>query len=182
MSRKQLLLLLSIPGFLLFLSMFSSGSTEASPVLQATITPTAFAYLPMVAKPVSAPTLEPCDASYTEYRGVTDQGRPISLCVKRDSSAVTRVLLNFSITCGDYTDYGAETVWEHSSEAGFPVENRAFQVAYPYAFEVAGAFSEDFSAATGTWQGIIVECSGWPGPCWEHCRGPVGEWNASRQP
>jgi hypothetical protein len=182
MNRKVFFLLVSALGFLLLLSIFAPGSTRATPVAQATITPTAFVYLPMVIQPMVVPTLEPCPSQYTEYEGTTDQGRPISLCVKRDSSAVTRVLLNYSITCGSYTDYGQDTVWEDSSSSGFPIGNRAFHVFYPYAFDVAGSFSQDFSTATGTWQGIIVLCSGWPGPCWEHCRGPVGAWNASRQP
>jgi len=130
--------------------------------------------------PIPVPTLEPCPTEYAEYRGTTDQNRPISLCIKRDSSAVTRIMLNYSITCGGYTDYGAGTMWEWSSRDGWPIENRTFRIRHPYAFEVTGTFSQDFSVVTGTWQGIIVLCTGIPGPCWEHCRGPVGQWNATR--
>ena len=188
MNRILFFLLLSVVGVLLLLSMFFSSPTDANPVPQVSVTPTAFGYLPFVAKnwpltptPIPVPTLEPCPNGYLEYRGTTDQHRPVGLCVERDLSAVTRVSLNYSISCNQ-PDYGANTLWEVSSRDGWPIEDRAFRIEARFMFDLTGTFTADFNAVSGTWQGIEAKCSGFPGPCWEVCRGPVGQWSATRQP
>jgi hypothetical protein len=153
-----------------------------------------FTYLPVVLKdlfrqgpmptatptPVAVPTMEPCPDGYLAYLGTTDQNRPVGLCVKPDFSAVTRASLNYSISC-NHPDYGASTLWQRSSDDGWPIQDRAFRIEAYLTFDLAGTFSADFTAVQGTWQGIEGACSGFPGPCWEVCRGPIGQWSAVRQ-
>ena len=132
--------------------------------------------------PPSAPTLESCPSEYLEFRGTTDQDRPVSLCIKHDLSAINRAMLNYSISC-DEPDYGAETMWEQTNFGdGWPIEDRDFSIEAYLVFDLTGTFSPDFNAVSGTWQGIEGACSGIPGPCYEVCRGPVGQWNAARLP
>ena len=129
---------------------------------------------------VPMPELDPCPPDTVEYSGTTDQNRPVRICADPGFSAVKRVMINYSISCNT-PDYGASTVWDVSSSDGWPIEDRAFQVEARFMFDLDGTFTPDFEAVSGTWQGIEAECSGFPGPCWEVCRGPVGEWSATRQ-
>ena len=91
-------------------------------------------------------------------------------------------MLNYSISCHE-PDYGAETMWEQTNFGdGWPIEDRDFSIEAYLVFDLTGTFSPDFNAVSGTWQGIEGACSGIPGPCYEVCRGPVGQWNAARLP
>jgi hypothetical protein len=128
---------------------------------------------------VPVPELEPCPAGTIEYTGTTDQDRPVKICTDPAFSAVKQVTLNYRVACEGRTTEGTVTV---TSEAGWPIENRSFSIEVTYRFDIAGTFNPGFNDVNGTWQGIIAECSGWPGPCWEVCRGPVGEWSGTRQP
>ncbi|MGD9030735.1 MAG: DNRLRE domain-containing protein, partial [Anaerolineae bacterium] len=130
---------------------------------------------------VAMPELEPCPADTIEYLGTTSQNRPVKICADQDFSTIKRVMINYSISCST-PDYGAATVWDVPSSDGWPIEDRAFFVEAQYMFDLDGTFAPGFASVSGTWQGIEARCSGFPGPCWEVCRGPVGQWSATRQP
>jgi len=93
-----------------------AGLLAAEPV----VTPTAFLYLPFVAKnllptlgppdvlfdiqlvylPLVAKNLLPTPTPPILYEGLTDQERPISLEVEPDFSAVRRITIEFGFSCG----------------------------------------------------------------------------------
>lgn len=207
-SLWTILLGLGLVIFVFMVALFSFASTAASPALQATDTPVAVNYLPFVAQrltPVPTPTpvptltpvptmtpipirpLEPCPNGSIEYRGTTDQNRVIRVCIRSDRSAVTRLSINFRLVCDSQT---SEPTWDSPAPDGVPITNGAFHATSTYQwstgsvrlFDVAGAFTPDFSSASGTWQGFIALCSGFPGPCYEYCSGPIGQWSAARMP
>lgn len=115
------------------------------------------------------------------YAGTTDQNTTITVTVKPDRSAVTHVELSFQTICdGETVDF--REGYQTSPKNSFAVDSDgAFEAEAPYVFEVDGTFKSDFSAITGTWQGILGLCTGLPGPCYEQCRGPLGQWTATRQ-
>lgn len=130
--------------------------------------------------PPGIPDLDPCPSDSIEFNGRTNQNRPIKLCVANDKSSVNLIQLNYSISCGSHHDVGAKSVFSDKSKP--PIVNQIFQVDYKTnsSFDMSGEFGSDFGTATGTWQGVVIVCSGLPGPCWVDCRGPVGQWSANR--
>jgi hypothetical protein len=128
---------------------------------------------------VAMPEPDPCPSDTIEYSGTTDQNRPVRICVDPGFSAVKRVMINYSISCST-PNYGASTVWDVSPSDGWPIEGRAFDGEARFMFDLDGTFTSDLKAVSGTWQGIEARCEGFS--CWEVCRGPIGEWNATRQP
>jgi N-acetylneuraminic acid mutarotase len=150
-----------------------------------TVTPTSPSlkvYLPLIVKNYAPAILTPTPTNTPTptmpipafpYEGVTDQGRPISLEVKPDFSAVTKVTVNYRFSCDGVTVEGTSSI---SSPSGWPIEDGFFTVEAS-SFLVTGTFAVDFNTVDGTWQGIARE----PSYPWEEiCRGPVGTWSASR--
>ena len=135
--------------------------SEASGVLADTSIPCRV-YLPIIVNNWPLPV----------YEGLTDQGRPISLEIEPDLSAVRTVTINMRFSCDGATLEGTISVINPS---GWPIENRSFTAETKY-FIVKGTFAVDFNTVNGTWQGIATVP--WVG---EICRGPVGTWSASRK-
>jgi len=151
-------------------------ATSTSPVFRIYLPLVLKDYAPVIPTPTPTSTATPTlPAPSLFYEGLTDQGRPISLEVKPDFSAVTKVTLNYRFRCGGVTVEGTSTT---SSPYGWPIEDRSFTVETSFgSFTVTGDFAADFNTVNGTWQGIRREAS-YP---WEEiCRGPVGTWSASR--
>lgn len=183
--------------------MTTSAQTGAEPVPQATNTPSAFVYLPNIVRnlqvlpiftpeptrtpaPVATPTPRPTDpvsSGTVVYEGLTDQNKLIRLTVTDTFSTIVRIRLHAVTICG-----GEVQDWDYddTSPEGVAITNRTFDVLGTFytghVFEATGTFASDNSTVSGTWQGIRSMCSGLPGPCWESCRGPVGQWSATRVP
>jgi len=166
------------------------GPIDAGLAAKPVTTPNHFVYLPFVAKNWPAATPIP----HILYEGLTDQGRPISLEVESDFSAVRKITISFHFSCGGMTRDVTSV-----SLAPTPIQGGSFATEFLY-MAVTGRFdalsprkqsesnlcpkegdnasAADFNSVEGTWQGIMP--APWQ-PGEELCRGPVGRWNASRQ-
>lgn len=171
----------------------SEPAASATPTAPVPVSKAEKAYLPYISEvgvvrvtptpsptPAGIPEFDPCPSDSIEFNGSTDQNRPVRLCVAEDKSSVYLIQINYSINCGDEPDYGAKYVWHDSSNP--PIVNQSFEVDWKSnsRFEMTGEFTSDYETAAGTWQGVLVKCSGLPGPCWVDCRGPLGQWSANR--
>lgn len=182
---------------------FTSNLSVTTPSGTLTPTPSAFAYLPYIGEalqvlpsftpapsktplPIATSTprpTEPVSAGTVVYEGLTDQNKLIRLTVTDTFSTILRIRLHAVTDCG-----GRVQDWDYddTSPEGVAITDRAFDVLGTFytghVFEVTGTFASDYSTVSGTWQGIRGMCSGLPGPCWETCRGPVGQWSATRVP
>jgi hypothetical protein len=120
-----------------------------------------------------------------QFRGTTAKGGHVSIRTAPDYSVVTQVGISRCFSCGGRSSCGIVTATRDLEEA-WPIESRGFHINDSATddellqFEITGTFDADFSEVGGTYQGVIILCSGWPGPCWEDCRGPIGEWSATR--
>ena len=158
-----------------------------SPTITSTNTPTSTPTSTATSTPTSTPTHtptptrtpDPNDPLLTEYKGVTNQGKPVELTVSLRHERVTRFKIEATIVCNG-------VVYEESIEtfsgAGYPIENRQFEIRLSYAGRPAdkhdvftGTFSADWRSVNGTWliwavddDGALV-CSN------------SGTWSAARQ-
>ena len=187
MKNIAILALLSVVCLMAFSVHY--GPIDTGLAAEPVVTPTAFLYLPFVAK-----NLLPAPTPPVLYEGLTDQGRPISLEVEPDFSAVRRITIEFSFSCG-----GMSRDVKSVSPVPGPIQDRSFAMEFLYV-AVTGSFdalsprkqsesnlcpkkgdnasAADFNSVEGTWQGIMYDP--WQ-PGRELCRGPVGTWSASRK-
>jgi len=120
-----------------------------------------------------------------QFRGTTAKGGHVSIRTAPDYSVVTQVGISRCFSCGGHSSCSIVTATRDLEEA-WPIENRVFHINDSASddellqFEITGTFDAGFREVGGTYQGVIILCSGWPGPCWEDCRGPIGEWSATR--
>jgi len=119
------------------------------------------------------------------FEGTTATGGRVSIRTASDYSVVTQVAISRCFSCGGHSSCGVVTATRALGEA-WPIVNRSFHINDSaddeelLRFEIAGTFDAGYSEVAGTYQGVIILCSGWPGPCWEECRGPEREWSATR--
>jgi hypothetical protein len=165
----------------------ATNTPTSTPTSTATSTPTSTPTSTATSTPTSTPTNtptptrtpDPNDPLLTEYKGVTNQGKPVELTVSLRDERVTRFKIEASIVCNG-------VVYEESIEtfsgAGYPIENRQFEIRLSYAGRPAdkhdvftGTFSADWRSVNGTWliwavddDGALV-CSN------------SGTWSAARQ-
>ena len=164
--KKKIVILTLLSVVCLTVLPFHYGPIDAGLAAEPIESPTVFVYLPFVAKnwsPAPTPTV-------LLYEGLTDQGRPISLEVEPDFSAVRRITISFHFSCGGLTRDVTSV-----SLAPAPIQDGSFAMEFYYV-AVTGSFAPDFNSVEGTWQGIMYDPLGR-----ELCRGPVGTWRASRK-
>lgn len=140
----------------LFLFIFSNGVSGRS-LLQTTITPTAYAYLPYVANEVPpTPTASPTPAP-VRFVGTTNLGKAFRFDVRPDFSAVFRYRIEYRVVCPGVTSQGTKEI---TRPTGWPITNRQFEISVSVGGgeeEVfTGEFNSDFSSAQGTWLQWIV--------------------------
>ena len=175
-NRNVVVLLgsLAMALMLVLSSVLTPTALLGAPLIQITITPTAFAYLPYVAKqqptatptPTPTPTITPTPASELDgtWRGTTSQGREISFTIVERS--FTRFATGYQIGgCG-----GTAT-----TTFGIPQEitGNTFVIIQPGGFGVTirtdGTFNSDTSAS-GT-----LTVTGTP------CGNATATWTATKQ-
>lgn len=157
----------------------ATNTPTSTPTSTATSTATSTPTGTPTNTPTPTRTPDPNDPLLTEYKGVTNQGKPVELTVSLRDERVMRFKIEASIVCNGVV---YEEAIETFSGAGYPIENRQFEIRLSYAGRPAdkhdvftGTFSADWRSVNGTWliwavddDGALV-CSN------------SGTWSAARQ-
>lgn len=112
-------------------------------------TPTPTATSQPGATPTATPDGQPI---FAEYRGSTNQGKPVELTVSIEYERLTHFKIEATIVCNGQV---YEEEMETFSGAGYPIENRYFELRLPFNTSpqdvYTGTFDATWTNVTGTW-------------------------------